>query len=121
MFYAHYPLKVRFTLSRGSPVFFTHLESGRGKNGLQGDPCGVQRASRADGVDCEDFVGIHLEVSSPEKVSDGLQTVQVARLNVIPWVSDFIDDLSSFDPDKPHSLEEYQTRFTRREAIPGNL
>lgn len=45
------------------------------------------------------------------KIKGAINAARKAGVNVIPWVEDFIRDISSFDPDKPHSLQEYQGKF----------
>ena len=45
------------------------------------------------------------------KVNGVIEAAQHAGIGIFPWVTDFISDLSQFDPAKPHSLEEYQDLF----------
>jgi hypothetical protein len=34
-------------------------------------------------------------------------------INIFPWIAEFTSDLASFDPSKPHALENYFERFGR--------
>ena len=34
-----------------------------------------------------------------------------AGVRVFPWVAEFVEDLSGFDPSRPHALVEYEERF----------
>ncbi len=42
------------------------------------------------------------------KVKGVIEAAQLAGVGVFPWVSDFVSDLSNFDPTKTHSLDEYR-------------
>ncbi len=42
------------------------------------------------------------------RVQGVIEAAQHAGVGIFPWVSDFISDLSNFDPAIPHSLNEYQ-------------
>jgi hypothetical protein len=45
------------------------------------------------------------------KVKGVIAACRQTGISVFPWVSDFISDLSAFDDQRPHSLEEYQALF----------
>lgn len=45
------------------------------------------------------------------KVKGVLAACRETGVSVFPWVADFISDLSAFDEQRPHSLEEYQGLF----------
>ena len=47
------------------------------------------------------------------KVKGVIEAAQRAGVGIFPWVTDFISDLSQFDPEKTHSLEEYTDMFGR--------
>jgi hypothetical protein len=47
------------------------------------------------------------------KVKGVIEAAQGVGVGIFPWVTDFISDLSQFDPQKPHSLEEYNDVFGR--------
>jgi len=36
-----------------------------------------------------------------------------AGVGIFPWITDFVDDLSAFEPTQTHSLEEYEKKFGR--------
>jgi organic radical activating enzyme len=45
------------------------------------------------------------------KVKGVMAACRETGISVFPWVADFIPDLSTFDEQRPHSLEEYQELF----------
>ncbi|GAB4526948.1 MAG: radical SAM protein [Anaerolineae bacterium] len=45
------------------------------------------------------------------KVRGVMAACRETGISVFPWVADFISDLSAFDEQRPHSLEEYQELF----------
>jgi hypothetical protein len=47
------------------------------------------------------------------KVKGVLEAAQQVGVGIFPWVTDFISDLSQFDPEKTHSLQEYQQLFDK--------
>ncbi len=47
------------------------------------------------------------------KVKGVIEAAQRARVGIFPWVTDFVSDLSRFDPAQTHSLEEYYEIFGR--------
>jgi hypothetical protein len=47
------------------------------------------------------------------KVKGILKASKRAGLEIFPWISEFISDLSEFPPNKPHRPEAYQQRFGR--------
>ena len=47
------------------------------------------------------------------KVNGVLEAARNAGVDVFPWVTDFISDLSQLDPATPHSLDEYMHLFGR--------
>ena len=47
------------------------------------------------------------------KVKGVLEAAQQVGVGIFPWVTDFISDLSQFDPGKTHSLQEYQQLFDK--------
>ena len=53
----------------------------------------------------------HNEKIPLSKIKGVIKATQKAGVNVIPWVDEFMQDMSGFDPQKTHSLEEYQSKF----------
>ena len=47
------------------------------------------------------------------KVKGVIEAAQRARVGIFPWVTDFVSDLSRFDPAIPHSLAEFTDLFGR--------
>jgi hypothetical protein len=47
------------------------------------------------------------------KAKGVIEAGQHAGVGIFPWVTDFVSDLSRFDPGKTHSLEEYYEIFGR--------
>ncbi len=47
------------------------------------------------------------------KVKGVLEAAQQVGVGIFPWVTDFISDLSQFDPGKTHPLQEYQQLFDK--------
>ena len=47
------------------------------------------------------------------KVKGVIEAGQRAGVGIFPWVTDFVSDLSQFDPGQTHSLEEYYQIFSR--------
>jgi len=45
------------------------------------------------------------------KVKGVIEACQQTGMSIFPWVTGFIDDLSAFDDQQTHSLEEYQKQF----------
>ncbi len=45
------------------------------------------------------------------RVKGVLEACRVARVQVFPWVSEFVPEISRFDEDKTHALTEYQAAF----------
>ena len=45
------------------------------------------------------------------KVKGVIDACRQTGVSVFPWISDFLSDLSAFDDQQSHSLEEYQDRF----------
>jgi hypothetical protein len=45
------------------------------------------------------------------KVKGVIAACRQIGISVFPWVSDFVPDLSAFDDQRPHTLEEYQELF----------
>jgi hypothetical protein len=45
------------------------------------------------------------------KVKGVIAACRQTGISVFPWVSDFVPDVSAFDNQRPHTLEEYQERF----------
>ncbi len=45
------------------------------------------------------------------KVKGLIKACHQTGISIFPWVSDFFNDLSAFDDQQPHSLEEYEARF----------
>lgn len=46
-----------------------------------------------------------------EKVRRLIKSCQENEMNVFPWITDFINDITSMDESSKHSLEEYETLF----------
>ncbi len=55
----------------------------------------------------------HNEHIPAAKIKGALRAAEKAKVRVIPWVEDLWRDLSAFDPDRPHSLQEYREVFGR--------
>jgi hypothetical protein len=53
----------------------------------------------------------HNEYIPLYKVKGVIKACQHTGISVFPWISDFLSDLSAFDDQQPHSLEEYEERF----------
>ena len=47
------------------------------------------------------------------KVKGVMEAARHAGVGIFPWVTDFVSDLSRFDPHKTHALEEFQDAFGR--------
>jgi hypothetical protein len=47
------------------------------------------------------------------KVKGVIEASRRAGIEIFPWIADFIQDLSEFDPHKPHDPSAYQQRFGR--------
>lgn len=47
------------------------------------------------------------------KVKGVIEAARRARVDVFPWVADFLSDISQLDPGKTHCLEEYIANFGR--------
>lgn len=45
------------------------------------------------------------------RITGVIDAARKTGVNVFPWVTDFISDLSQFDPAEPHKLEEYRDAF----------
>jgi hypothetical protein len=45
------------------------------------------------------------------RVQGVIDAAQRVGIGIFPWVTDFVSDLSSFDPAQPHSLDEYRQCF----------
>ena len=45
------------------------------------------------------------------KVQGVIEAARKAGVGIFPWVTDFISDLSQFDPGRTHSLDEYRQKF----------
>lgn len=54
---------------------------------------------------------LHNEFVPYSKVKGVLAACRRTGLEVFPWVSDFIEDISHFDESKKHPLSEYESRF----------
>lgn len=48
-----------------------------------------------------------------KKTEGAMAAAEAVGISVFPWISDFLADLSTLDPERPHSLAEYQDRFGR--------
>ena len=59
----------------------------------------------------------HNEFVPFSKVKGVIEASQQAGIEIFPWITDFIRDLSEFDPEKPHKPLEYQQRFGRNYPI----
>jgi hypothetical protein len=53
----------------------------------------------------------HNEYIPFRKVKGVLEACRIAGMSVVPWVADFIHDLSSFDETRTHTLEDYEDMF----------
>lgn len=53
----------------------------------------------------------HNEFIPFKKTQGVIRACEKAGVQVFPWVSGFLDDLSAFDPSVPHSREEYAEKF----------
>ncbi len=53
----------------------------------------------------------HNETIPLAKTRGVLAASREAGIGVFPWVDDFLPDLSAFDEQRPHSLEEYEAYF----------
>ncbi len=53
----------------------------------------------------------HNEFIPYSRVEGVMRASELAGINIFPWINGFIPDLSAFDPDKPHGLEEYRRKF----------
>jgi hypothetical protein len=45
------------------------------------------------------------------RVKGVMEAARQAGVNIFPWITDFVSDLSQFDPSQPHSLAEYRQVF----------
>ncbi len=45
------------------------------------------------------------------KVKGVLEACRQSGIKIFPWISEFLQDLSEFDPQKTHSLDEYSEKF----------
>jgi len=45
------------------------------------------------------------------KVKGVLEACRQTGIKIFPWISEFLQDLSEFDPQKTHSLDEYTEKF----------
>ena len=48
------------------------------------------------------------------KTKGVLEACRRADIGVMPWSADFVKDLSAFEPGRPHTFEEYESRFGNR-------
>jgi hypothetical protein len=55
----------------------------------------------------------HNELIPFFKVNGVIEASQRAGIGIFPWVTEFVSDLSRFDPGQTHSLEEYYEIFGR--------
>ncbi len=55
----------------------------------------------------------HNEFIPFSKVKGVIEAARRSGLEIFPWLADFIQDLSEFDPHQPHDPSEYQQRFGR--------
>jgi len=46
-----------------------------------------------------------------DRVTGVVEAARQAGVGVFPWISDFVSDLSAFDEERTHSLEEYRQMF----------
>ncbi len=53
----------------------------------------------------------HNEFIPFSRVKGVIEAARQAGVEIFPWISDFISDLSQFDPDKPHKPEAYLQKF----------
>jgi hypothetical protein len=53
----------------------------------------------------------HNEYIPFSRVKGVIEAARQAGVEIFPWISDFISDLSQFDPDKPHKPEAYLHKF----------
>ena len=50
----------------------------------------------------------HNEQIPFSRVQGVIKAAKQAGVGIFPWITDFISDLSQFDPTKPHSVDEYR-------------
>jgi hypothetical protein len=55
----------------------------------------------------------HNEFIPFARVKGVIEAARQVGVEIFPWISDFISDLSQFDPDKSHKLEAYLEKFGR--------
>jgi hypothetical protein len=56
----------------------------------------------------------HNETIPFSKTSGVIAACRQAGVAVFPWSADFVNDLSAFDPRRPHAFEEYESKFGSR-------
>ena len=56
----------------------------------------------------------HNEAIPFNKTKGVMEACQQAGIGVFPWSADFLQDISVFESNRPHGLEEYQARFGNR-------
>ncbi len=53
----------------------------------------------------------HNEFIPLRKVRGALAACRASGISVFPWIAGFTPDLETFDPERPHALEEYEEAF----------
>ncbi len=53
----------------------------------------------------------HNEFIPFSKVKGVIDAGRKAKMELFPWINDFYKDLSAFEPDTPHTFEEYSEKF----------
>jgi hypothetical protein len=53
----------------------------------------------------------HNEQIPFSRVQGVIEAAKLVGVGIFPWISDFISDLSQFEPAKPHSLDEYRQLY----------
>ena len=53
----------------------------------------------------------HNEFIPFSKTRGVMEAAKMAGIGVFPWVTDFISDLSQFDPERTHTIDTYQKKF----------
>jgi hypothetical protein len=61
-------------------------------------------------VSISPFHNAHIPFSRVEGV---IHAARDAGVGIFPWITDFVDDLSAFEPTQTHPLEEYEKKFGR--------